>query len=114
MAGRRGVKVRVLVAHMFSDQDRDTVAFLATVHPNFELKHYRPALSRLKPSLYQTLLASLRSFRDINQRMHNKVMLVDDAVLLTGGRNIETTYFDHSLGMNFRDRDVLAIGPVRS
>lgn len=111
-AARRGVKVRVLVDHMFSDQDRDTVAFLATVHPNFEVKHYRPALSRLKPSLYHTFLAALRSFRDINQRMHNKVMLVDDAVLLTGGRNIENSYFDHSLGMNFRDRDVLAVGPV--
>ncbi len=111
-AARRGVKVRVLVDHMFSDQDRDTVAFLATVHPNFELKHYRPALSRLKPSLYHTFLAAVRSFRDLNQRMHNKVMLVDDAVLLTGGRNIENTYFDHSLSMNFRDRDVLAVGPV--
>lgn len=81
--------MRILVDHMFSNQDRDTVAFLAAVHPNFELKHYPPALSRLKPSLYHTFLAALRSFRDLNQRMHNEVMLVDDAVLLTSGRRGE-------------------------
>ncbi|MES2692990.1 MAG: phospholipase D family protein [Verrucomicrobiota bacterium] len=111
-AARRGVRVRILADHMFSDQDPDTVAFLATVHPNFELKHYRPAMSRLKPSLYHTIFSAIRSFRDTNQRMHNKVMLIDGALLLTGGRNIENTYFDHSTGMNFRDRDVLVAGPA--
>jgi cardiolipin synthase C len=111
-AARRGVKVRILADHMFSDQDADTVAFLATVHPNFEVKHYRPATARMKPSRLQTLLAGLRSFRDVNQRMHNKVMIFDDALLITGGRNVENTYFDHSTAMNFRDRDVLASGPV--
>lgn len=111
-AARRGVKIRILVDHMFSDQDAGTVAFLATVHPNLEVKHYRPALSRMKPSLLHTAIASIRSFRGVNQRMHNKLMVFDGAVLLTGGRNIENTYFDHSTGMNFRDRDVLAVGPV--
>ena len=56
----------------------------------------------MKPSLYHTFLAALRSFRDINQRMHNKVMLVDDAVLLTEAAILKTL-FRHSLGMNFRD-----------
>jgi putative cardiolipin synthase len=111
-AARRGVNVRLIVDHMFSDQDADIVAFLATVHPNFAVRHYRPAMSRMKPSLYHTLLAGIRSFRDTNQRMHNKVMVVDGAILLTGGRNVENTYFDHATGLNFRDRDVLAIGAV--
>ncbi|MDO8542932.1 MAG: phospholipase D family protein [Opitutaceae bacterium] len=111
-AARRGVKVRVIVDHMFSDHDPDTVAFLATAHPNFELKHYRPAMSRIKPSVLHTLLASLRSFRQLNQRMHNKVMIFDGTILLTGGRNIENTYFDHSTTLNFLDRDVLAVGAV--
>ncbi len=111
-AARRGVKVRLIVDHMFSDQDADIVAFLATVHPNFAVKHYRPAMSRMKPSFFHTLLAGLSSFRDTNQRMHNKVMVVDGTILLTGGRNVENTYFDHSTGLNFRDRDVLAVGAV--
>lgn len=111
-AARRGVKVRIIADHMFSDQDPDIVAFLATVHPNFETKHYRPASSRLKASFFRTVLAGLQSFRALNQRMHNKVMIVDNAVLLTGGRNVANEYFDHGTGMNFRDRDVLAVGPV--
>lgn len=111
-AARRGVKVRIIADHMFSDRDPDTVAFLASVHPNFEVRHYRPATSRLKPSFWRTALASVRSFHDVNQRMHSKVMIIDDAVLITGGRNIENTYYDHSTGLNFRDRDVVVVGPV--
>ena len=111
-AAKRGVKVRILADHLFSDQDPDAVAFLATVHPNFEIRHYRPAFSRIKPSRLQLLLAGLKSFHAINQRMHNKIMLFDDAVLITGGRNIENSYFDHATGLNYRDRDVLAVGPV--
>lgn len=111
-AARRGVKVRIIADHFVSEKDPATMAFLATAHPNLEVKHYRPAMARLKPSLWRTMLAGLMSFRSFNQRMHNKVMLFDDAVLITGGRNIENTYFDHSTTMNFRDRDVLAVGPV--
>ncbi len=111
-AAKRGVKVRLIADHLFSDQDLDSVAFLATVHPNFEVRHYRPAFSRLKPSRLQLLLAGIKSFRAVNQRMHNKVMLFDETVLVTGGRNIENSYFDHATGMNYRDRDVLVIGPA--
>ncbi len=111
-AARRGVKVRIIADHLVSEQDPATIAFLATVHPNLEIRHYRPAASRMKTNLPQKLLAGLRSFHGVNQRMHNKVMIVDGAVLITGGRNIENTYYDHSTGANFRDRDVLAIGPV--
>ena len=111
-AARRGVKVRIIADHPFSEQNLDTVAFLATVHPNLELKHYRPAMARMKPSFIHTILASLHSFHDVNQRMHNKLMVFDGTVMITGGRNIENTYFDHSTELNFRDRDVLAVGPV--
>jgi phosphatidylserine/phosphatidylglycerophosphate/cardiolipin synthase-like enzyme len=111
-AAKRGVKVRIIADHLFSDQDADTVAFLATAHPNLEIRHYRPAFSRIKPSRLQMLITSLKSFHAVNQRMHNKVMLFDGAVLVTGGRNIENSYFDLSTGLNYRDRDVLAVGPV--
>jgi len=111
-AARRGVKVRILADHMVSEQDPATMAFLATVHPNLEVKHYRPALARMKPSFLRKLVAGALAFRDVNQRMHNKVLLVDEAVLVTGGRNVENTYYDHSTAMNFRDRDVLAVGPL--
>jgi cardiolipin synthase C len=111
-AAKRGVKVRIIADHLFSDQDPDTVAFLATAHPNLEIKHYRPAFSRIKPSRLQMLFAGMVSFHAMNQRMHNKVMLFDDAVLVTGGRNIENSYFHFSTGLNYHDRDVLVVGPV--
>ncbi|MBI2511332.1 MAG: phospholipase D family protein [Opitutae bacterium] len=111
-AARRGVHVRILADQMFSEKDPAVMAFLATVHANFEVKHYRPAFSRIDPSLWQRLAAGALAFHSTNQRMHNKVMIVDGAVLVTGGRNVENTYFDHSTELNFRDRDVLATGPV--
>lgn len=111
-AARRGVKVRIIADQLVSEQDPATIAWLATAHPNLEVKHYRPAFSRLKPSLWHKVLAGVFTFRDLNQRMHNKVLLVDGAALVTGGRNIENTYYDHSIAMNFRDRDVLVIGPA--
>lgn len=111
-AARRGVRVRIIADHLFSDQDPDVAAYLATVHPNFEIRHYRPAASRLKPSRLALMIEGLRSFRGINQRMHNKVMLFDGAALITGGRNIENSYFDHATGLNYRDRDVLVTGPA--
>lgn len=111
-AARRGVRVRIIADHLVSAQDPETTAFLATVHPNLELKHYRPAMARMKPTLLHKALAAVQSFHGLNQRMHNKLMVFDGAILLTGGRNIENTYFDHSPEMNFRDRDVLAVGPV--
>lgn len=111
-AARRGVKVRILADQMFSETDPATIAFLATADPNLEVKHYRPPFARIDPTFWQKALAGLRSFRGINQRMHNKVMIVDGAALITGGRNVENSYFDHGWEMNYRDRDVLAVGPV--
>lgn len=111
-AARRGVKVRIIADHMFSDQDVDTMAFLATVHPNFTVKHYRPTLSRIDPNLVHTATAGVMSFHGINQRMHSKIMLFDGKVLITGGRNIENGYFDHATELNYRDRDVVAVGPL--
>ena len=111
-AAKRGVKVRIIADHFVSDKDPLIVAFLATVHPNIELKHYRPVADRIKPNRLHVITKALFRFRNLNQRMHNKVMLFDNALALTGGRNIENTYYEYSLGMNFRDRDILVLGPV--
>ncbi len=111
-AARRGVRVRVIADHMVSDQDPAIGAFLSTASPNLEVRHYRPIMAQLKPSFPEKLVSMIMGFRRVNQRMHNKLMVVDGQVMLTGGRNIENTYFNHSTSMNFRDRDVLAVGPV--
>jgi phosphatidylserine/phosphatidylglycerophosphate/cardiolipin synthase-like enzyme len=56
--------------------------------------------------------ATLCCFRRLNQRMHNKLLVVDDLVAVTGGRNYQDDYFDWSPKFNFRDRDLLIAGPV--
>lgn len=111
-AARRGVQVRIIADQPFSEKDPELVAFLATAHPNLQIKHYRPTLARIRPTLAHTLAAGLRSFKGVNQRMHSKVMLFDGAVLITGGRNIENAYFDHATELNYRDRDVVVAGPA--
>lgn len=111
-AAKRGVKVRMIADHIASDKDLDLAAFIATAHPNLEFKYYRPAADRLKPSTLRMIGNLLFSFRDTNQRMHNKIITVDGKIAVTGGRNIENTYYHFSTGMNFKDRDVLAAGPV--
>ncbi|MCF7848578.1 MAG: phospholipase D family protein [Kiritimatiellales bacterium] len=111
-AAKRGVKVRMIADHFVSDKDCDLAAFLAEVHPNLEFKYYRPAADRLKPSKLRGMLNTLFSFRNTNQRMHNKIITVDGKIGITGGRNIENTYYHFSTGMNFKDRDVLVTGPV--
>ncbi|MDP6811101.1 MAG: phospholipase D-like domain-containing protein [Kiritimatiellia bacterium] len=110
-AAKRGVKVRVIADHMVSAHNTDAAAFLATVHPNIEFRHYRPVANRMNPSKLQEIVDGLIPNRT-NQRMHNKLFLVDDLLAITGGRNIENSYYDFSTGMNFKDRDVLILGPV--
>lgn len=111
-AARRGVRVRLLADQPFSERDPAVAATVAAADPNLEVRHYRPIRSRLDPSLLHTLAAAIEGFEAVNQRMHNKVLVIDDAVLITGGRNLEDAYFDRSPGLNYRDRDVIAAGPV--
>src|SRR5581483_7541760 len=51
-------------------------------------------------------------FFDFNQRMHNKLLLVDDEIGIAGGRNYENRYYDWDPEFDFRDRDVLVAGPA--
>jgi putative cardiolipin synthase len=54
----------------------------------------------------------LGDFARLNRRMHNKSFTVDGAVAIVGGRNIGDEYFDANPDLNFRDRDVVVIGPA--
>ena len=44
--------------------------------------------------------------------MHNKLMVSDNAAAIVGGRNIADVYYGVNAVANFRDLDVLAVGPV--
>ena len=114
-AANRGVKVRVIVdqwvAALTPNVTLDLLGFVATAHPNFETKIYNPRLS-FDPDQLEVAGQALLGFKRLNQRMHNKLFLVDDALAITGGRNVENDYYDRGERRNYRDRDALVVGPV--
>ena len=116
-AAKRGVKVRLLIDHLVSEKHPEIAAFLATVHSNLQIKLYNPVVGlfsehRIYPGILDQLFHVLTGFDRVNQRMHNKVFVVDDQIGITGGRNNQNAYYDQARGMNYRDRDVLIDGPV--
>lgn len=111
-AARRGVRVRVLIDQLSALKHVDTLAALAGAHANFELRLYSPVLGRAQITYPQYALAAACCWRTLNQRMHTKLLLVDGAVGITGGRNYQDDYYDWDDEYNFRDRDLLVAGPV--
>ncbi|MBP6381635.1 MAG: phospholipase D family protein [Pseudomonadales bacterium] len=107
-AAGRGVRVRVLLDDI-NVGARDDVLALLDQHPNIEIRIYNPALQRRG---LRWALGFLREFSRLNRRMHNKSFTVDGSVTIIGGRNIGDEYFDAHATLNFRDRDVVAVGPV--
>lgn len=111
-AARRGVRVRVLMDQLSALRRVDTLAALSGIHANFEARVYNPVLGRARISYPQYVLAGLCCWRELNQRMHNKLLLVDGAVGISGGRNYQDDYYDWDDQYNFRDRDLLVAGPA--
>jgi phosphatidylserine/phosphatidylglycerophosphate/cardiolipin synthase-like enzyme len=111
-AARRGVKVRVLVDQLSALKRIDTLAALSGAHANFSIKVYNPVLGRAHINYPQYLLAAACCWRKLNQRMHSKLLVIDGAVGVSGGRNYQDDYYDWNASYNFRDRDVLVAGPV--
>lgn len=111
-AARRGVKVRVLLDQLYGLPDPHLQATLAGAHRNFELRLYNPTFGEAKTQTLEYAAGVLFSFRKFNQRMHTKLLLVDDQVGITGGRNVQDRYFDWAHEYNYRDRDLLVAGPV--
>ena len=111
-AAFRGVKVRVLIDQLAALEKVDTFAALASMHANFELRVYNPVLDRARLSLPMYAVAAACCWGQLNRRMHNKLLLVDDAIGIVGGRNYQDVYYDWDADYNFRDRDLLVAGPV--
>ena len=111
-AARRGVKVKIIGDNWKSAQVAQLVSFMATAHPNLEVKTYSPPANLVDPSALRFVREALTQFKKVNQRMHNKIFIVDGRVAVTGGRNYENDYYDRGVARNFKDRDVLVAGPV--
>ena len=107
-AAERGVRVRVIVDDLLIDAPDKSLLALAR-HPRIDIRIYNPRTSVGVP-LYRRVMNALTDFRGVNQRMHDKTLVVDGQVAITGGRNMAAEYFDYNHAYNFRDRDALLLG----
>ncbi len=107
-AADRGVKIRIIVDDIMLDADIQDLLIFAS-HDNITLKIYNPGVN-LGKNIFNKIEKFRTDFRSANQRMHNKTLIVDGKVVITGGRNIADEYFDYDHEYNFRDRDILLLG----
>jgi phosphatidylserine/phosphatidylglycerophosphate/cardiolipin synthase-like enzyme len=109
-AARRGVKVRIIADQLLSVNDPELGARLAVTHANLQIKLYNPLLGNVSAKTTDKVTGFLTDFSLANRRMHNKIMVIDGRIGLTGGRNYENAYYDLDPEYNFFDRDVMIIG----
>ena len=109
-AARRGVRVRVLLDD-FHSTGRDAQVMQLAFVPNIEMRMFNP-LSGARGSALGRMFSLLGDFSRVQQRMHNKLFIADNAVGVAGGRNLGDAYFGASDAGNFVDLDVLAAGPI--
>lgn len=109
-AAERGVRIRFLIDGITLREAGENLAILDH-RKNIEIRVFNPIVKPGTP-----LLARLRiGFIDWNKagkRMHNKSIITDNWLAVTGGRNIGDEYFDEAEDFNFKDLDTLVAGPV--
>ena len=96
---RSGVKVRLIVDHLFLSAKlaaAEGEALSRLGKGNFELRHYNPF--------------PIPGF--LNHRDHRKILVIDGQDAIIGGRNVGAEYFDLSARYNFLDRDIWFSGPI--
>ena len=109
-AADRGVRVRVLIDDGETEAGDEQVTALQA-HPSVEIRIYNPFAYRGHAKLFRAVEFMFNASR-LDYRMHNKLLVVDNAVALIGGRNIADPYFQIDPESQFADDDVFAAGPV--
>jgi len=111
-AARRGVKVRILADQLFSLDNMDLLDRLSRVSANLQVRLYNPTFHKAHTQPLEFAAGVLCCFMHFNQRMHNKLLLVDDSIGITGGRNYQDRYFNWDDDFDYVDRDVMVGGPA--
>ncbi len=96
-AADRGVEVRILLDGVFHnlDDELEPLIDIFQKHPNIDLKFYEP-FKLLAPYTW-------------NNRLHDKFIIKDGEMFLTGGRNIGDKYFLEDYDKKVYDRDLLIL-----
>src|SRR5271165_7154926 len=109
-AADRGVRVRVLVDDL-NTVGEDRRFMHLEQHANIDVRVFNPFPGG-RSAFWSRFLNSISDIPRINHRMHNKLIVADNALAITGGRNIGDEYFMRDRNSNFIDLDVVAAGPI--
>ena len=109
-AAARGVRIRILLDD-FNTAGKDAQVLKLAFEKNIEMRLFNPLPSNRSSAMWR-IVSSLSDAARLQRRMHNKIFIADNAVAITGGRNLGDTYFGQSDGVNFVDIDVLAAGRI--
>lgn len=93
-AARRGVKVRLIIDYIANSIPGTLLLELRNA--GVEIKEYHP-IRLTKPGW-------------IFRRLHDKVLIVDRTEMVTGGRNVQNSYFSLPSHNQFIDRDIYVVG----
>ena len=109
-AADRGVRIRLLVDDItLMGRDRGIAAL--SRHPQIEIRLFNPIENR-NQSTFIRAMEFAGKIKQLNHRMHNKLMVADNRLGIVGGRNIGNEYFGLNPKQNFVDFDVLAVGEI--
>jgi phosphatidylserine/phosphatidylglycerophosphate/cardiolipin synthase-like enzyme len=109
-AADRGVRVRVLVDDLNTAGEDRRFLHLGH-HENIEVRVFNPFPGG-RSATWSRILTSISDIPRINHRMHNKLLVADNELAITGGRNIGDEYFTRDKRSNFIDLDVVVAGPI--
>lgn len=110
LAVERGVRVRILLDDVHGSARVFARRALAA-DPRIQVRLFNPL--RIGASIEVLRWGEfLFDGGRLNRRMHNKLWVTDNAVAITGSRNLADEYFSASQVFNFYDVDLLAVGPI--
>ena len=109
-AADRGVRVRLLLDDALGIDGGARIRPLVA-HPNIEIRVFNPYLARQELGVLRGVEFLLQAGR-LNYRMHNKLFIGDNAIAVTGGRNVGDEYFQASTELEFGDFDLVVAGPM--
>jgi cardiolipin synthase C len=109
-AAHRGVRVRVLLDD-FNTVGKDAQVLRLAFEPNVQIRLFNP-LPGSRASLMGRVITSIKDVDRLQKRMHNKLFIADNAMGITGGRNLGDAYFGQDGKSNFVDLEVLAAGRI--
>lgn len=109
-AADRGVRVRLLIDDI-DNFGEDAQVEALDAHPNIEVRLFNPLRYRGDSKIVRGAEILLWLPR-LDYRMHNKLMVVDNAVCLVGGRNVGDEYFQVAAKQQQGDFETFAGGPI--